>query len=322
MDINELAKEIQTDKKNIKKITPRELFNALGFERRTSGNCYWVDKFLNDNSLMVEPHYNDVWIDSEIDLKHQPLATTNIPIDPIRKINILSSATNIPTYIDNSDSLNKATTLMQCHNFSQLPVTTNKERGLIGYISWESICKAQINGIKSEIVKDYVNTNVATLLPETPLIQAIEIVKEHDFAIVLAKDKSLFGIVTVSDITSQFIIETEPFLLINELECHLRNLLKEKILLTDLQTLCNANKTIKSIDDLSFGDYIAIFSNKEQWEKIGIVAEQDTFIDKIEEIRSIRNDVMHFRPTEIDAEKINTIRNIIKYLRYITNLHK
>lgn len=322
MDINELVKEIQNNKKIVKKITPRELFNALGYERRTSGNCYWVDKFLNDNSLMVEPHYNDVWIDSEIDLKHQPLATTNIPIDPIRRINILSSATNIPTYIDNRDSLNKATTLMQCHNFSQLPVTTNKERGLIGYISWESICKAKINSIKSEVVKDYVNTNVATLSPDTPLIQAIEIVKEHDFAIVLAKDKSLFGIVTVSDITSQFIIETEPFLLINELECHLRNLLKEKILLKDLQTLCNENKTIKSIDDLSFGDYIAIFSNREQWEKIGIVADQHTFIGKIEEIRSIRNDVMHFRPTGIDEEKISAIRNMIKYLRYITNLHK
>lgn len=78
-DINNLAEEIKATKKP-RKITPRQLFNAFGFERRTQGNCYWVDKFLNENSLEVNPHYNDVWIDDTILLEHKPVAKTNIPI--------------------------------------------------------------------------------------------------------------------------------------------------------------------------------------------------------------------------------------------------
>lgn len=315
MDIYRLAEEIKADKQP-REITPRQLFNAFNFERRTSGNCFFVDRFLNENSLMVEPHYNEVWIDDPICLKHKPMATTNIPIDPIRRINILDSATNIPTFVDNSASLLEATTLMQINGFSQLPVTNKGVRGLVGYISWETICQAKINGVESDMVKDYVEPNVAILSPDTPLIHAVEIVKKHDFAVVLAKDKSLFGIVTVSDITNQFIAETEPFVLMNELENHIRNLMRDKILLEDLKRLCERDdKKISSIDDLTFGDYIVVFGNEEQWNKLHIAADRKEFILQMNEIREIRNEIMHFRPTGIDDAKRCRIKSVVKYLR-------
>lgn len=322
MDIFKLAEEIKADKKP-RQITPRQLFNALNFERRTSGNCYWVDKFLNDNSLMVEPHYNDVWIDDSIQLQHKPVATTDIPIDAIRRINVLDSATNIPTYVDNSAPLLEATTLMQINGFSQLPVTNKGVRGLIGYISWETICQAKINGVESDMVKDYVERNVATLSPDTPLIHAVEIVKKNDFAVVLAKDGSLFGIVTVSDITNQFIDETEPFVLLNELENHLRNLMRDKILLEDLKSLCQtADKEISSIDDLTFGNYITVFGNEAQWGKLGIIADRRHFIKQLDAIREIRNEIMHFRPSGIGKEKKCQIKTFVKYLRQLVGFQQ
>ena len=84
-------------------------------------------------------------------VEHTPMSTTSIPDDPIRKITVLDSANNIPTYVDNSASLLEATTVMQINGFSQLPVTTNKVRGLIGYISWETIARAKINGVESNV---------------------------------------------------------------------------------------------------------------------------------------------------------------------------
>ena len=273
IDIYKLAEEIKEDKKP-RKITPRQLFNAFNFERRTPHNCYWVDKFLNENSLMVKPHYNDVWIDETISLEHKPIAQTFIPEDPIRRINTLDSANTIPTYVNNDDSLLAATTLMQCNDFSQLPVVNGNVRKLMGYISWETIMRAKINGVTSDLVKDYVETKVAVLSNDTPLIEAIEIVKKHDFAVVLAKDKSLYGIVTVSDVTTQFIAETEPYVLLSELESHLRNLLRDKILVEDLKKLCNnTNGEVSSIDEMSFGDYVAVFGNEKQWKKIKIAAD-------------------------------------------------
>lgn len=292
------------------------MFNAFDFERRTPGNCYWVDKFLNDNSLMVCPHYNEVWIDETVELRHKPIAQTKIPVDPIRRIKSLDSANTIPTYVNNDASLLVATTIMQSNDYSQLPVINGNVRNLIGYISWETISRAMINGIKSLMVKDYIDSNIAVLSPETPLIEAIEIVKKHDFAVVLAKDKSLYGIVTVSDVTNQFIQESEAFVLLSELESHLRNLLRDKILVEDLVKLCcRTGHEIDSIDEMSFGDYVAVFGNDEQWSKIDIAADRKTFIEELEAIRSIRNDVMHFRPVGVESGNTEHLRKFVEYLR-------
>lgn len=315
MDIENLAREIRTDKKP-RKITPRELFNAFDFERRTPGNCYWVDKFLNENSLMVFPHYNDVWIDDTIELKHKPIAKTEIPFDPIRRIKSLDSANTIPTYVNNDASLFEATTIMQSKDFSQLPVINGSVRNLVGYISWKTISRAMINGVKSNMVKDYIESPIAKLSPETPLIEAIEVVKKHDFAVVLAKDNSLYGIVTVSDVTNQFIEESEAFILLSELESHLRNLLRDKILVEDLKKLCcRQGQEIDSIDEMSFGDYVSVFGNEQQWSKLNIAADRKTFINELESIRAIRNDVMHFRPVGIDNGNKDSIRRFVEYLR-------
>ena len=324
-DIDKLAADIKADKKP-REITARELFNAFNFERRTPGNCYWVDKFLNENSLMVDPHYNDVWIDEKIQLKHKPIAQTAIPIDPIRRINTLDSANTIPEYVNNDAPLLAATTIMQSHDFSQLPGINGNVRKLEGYISWETISKSKINGVNSDMVKDYVNPNVATLSPDTPLIQAIEIVRKHDFAVVLAKDKSLYGIVTVSDVTTQFIEETEPFVLLSELEGHLRNLLRNNILVEDLKKLCTREPghEITSIDEMTFGDYVTMFGNEKQWGKLKIsrMADRKTFIEELEEIRGLRNDVMHFRPAGLEDGKKELLRRFVDYLRTLTRYNK
>ena len=319
IDIEKLAEEIKADK-NPRQITPRQLFNAFCFERRTPRNCYWVDKFLNENSLMVNPHYNDVWIDDPISLEHKPIAKTEMPVDPIRRINTLDSANTIPVYVNNDDPLLAATTLMQCNDFSQLPVVNGNVRKLMGFISWESIMRAKINGVTSEMVKDYVDTNVATLSYDTPLIKAIEVVKEHDFAVVLAKDNSLYGIVTVNDVTKQFISESEPYVLLSELESHLRNLLRDKILVEDLKKLCNCKDCeVASIDEMSFGDYVSVFGNEKQWKKIKISADRKTFIDTLEQIRKIRNEVMHFRPEGIGKVKKEVLRQFVAYLRTLSS---
>lgn len=316
-DINNLAEEIKATKKP-RKITPRQLFNAFGFERRTQGNCYWVDKFLNENSLEVNPHYNDVWIDDTILLEHKPVAKTNIPMDSIRRINVIDSANTIPAYVNNDASLLEATTIMQSYDFSQLPVINGNVRSLIGYISWESISKAKINGINSDMVKDYVVHDVATLSPDTPLIQAVEIVRKHDFAVVLAKDKSLYGIVTVSDVTNQYIEETEPFVLLSEIENHLRNLLRDKILEEDLKALCcREGHEVASIDQMSFGDYVTVFGNERQWGELNIAADRKTFINQLEDIRNLRNNVMHFRPTGLEEGDMDHLRKFVEYLRIL-----
>ena len=174
------------------------------------------------------------------------------------------------------------------------------------------------NGINSDMVKDYVVHDVATLSPDTPLIQAVEIVRKHDFAVVLAKDKSLYGIVTVSDVTNQYIEETEPFVLLSEIENHLRNLLRDKILEEDLKALCcREGHEVASIDQMSFGDYVTVFGNERQWGELNIAADRKTFINQLEDIRNLRNNVMHFRPTGLEEGDMDHLRKFVEYLRIL-----
>lgn len=319
IDIEKIAQEIKADRIP-RQITPRELFGAFGFSRRTAGNCNEVDKFLNSHSLMVNPHYNEVWIDDQVSLEHKPLAQTAIPEDPIRRINILDSANTIPSYVNNDAPLLAATTIMQSHDFSQLPVVNGNVRNLVGYVSWETIAKAKINGVDSDLVKDYIDPNVPILNPDTPLIKAIAIVKKHEFAVVLAKDKSLYGIVTATDVTERFLQETEQFVLLSELEGHIRNLLRDTVLVEDLKKLCprDPGKEVTSIDEMTFGDYVTVFGNEEQWEKIHIAADRKAFLAQLESIRKLRNDVMHFRPSGLSEENKEMLKHFVKYLRELS----
>ena len=67
-------------------------------------------------------------------------------------------------------------------------------------------------------------------------------------------------------------------------------------------------------DDLTFGEYIRIFENPKQWKKINIKNEKEAFVAFLNQVREIRNDVMHFEPDGIGAEKLGTLRNMSRYL--------
>lgn len=64
-ELSKIAQEINGDKQP-KTLTKRELVNAFGFEKRTSGNCYVIDLWLEKNDLETRPDYKDGWIDGEM----------------------------------------------------------------------------------------------------------------------------------------------------------------------------------------------------------------------------------------------------------------
>ena len=126
------------------------------------------------------------------------------------------------------------------NKYSQLPVTNNGVRGIVGYISWESISEAWANGIESEIVKDYVKEEIQIIHPDTPLLDAVKTIYKNDFAIVIGNgnDKSMLGIITTADISSEFLSNTKPFLLLEEIEKSIRVLLNGTLLLEDIKDIC------------------------------------------------------------------------------------
>ncbi|MEL1248572.1 CBS domain-containing protein [Flavobacterium helocola] len=309
----EIVNEIKENDKEFQ-ITPRELLNYFCCEKRTSGNVWFINRFLDENQLETEPNYVNGWIDGTIILKHKKKATTKNGIDPIQRIKLLPSSNNEPISITREAKLKEAITLMMLNNYSQLPVM-NGVRNVIGYVSWDTIGCALSNGINSEDVKEYIKTDITILNYDTPILEAISVVIDKEFVLVSKNDKTITGIVTIADISNQFLLVTEPFLLLEQIENHIRQLLDKKFLIEELKTFCKNNeKDIEFIDDLSFGDYIFILSNPQNWDKLNLKIERSYFIKHLDKIRAIRNDVMHFDPEGITSEQRNDLYKMAKFL--------
>jgi CBS domain-containing protein len=316
----ELVKEIKENDKEFE-ITPRELLNFFGCEKRTSGNVAYINRFLDENQLETEPNFVNCWIDGDIVIKHKKKATTKNGVDPIQRIKILPSSNREPVSISKDSTLREAITLMMMHNYSQLPVM-NGPRTVVGYVSWETIGYALTKGQMSQEIKHYTNSDVTKLSYETPLLDAISIIIEKEFILVIKNDNTISGILTIADISAQFLSVTEPFILLEQIENHIRQILDKKFLVTDLKEFCKIGeieRDIEFIDDLNFGDYIQIVGNPENWEKLNLSIERLPFIKQLDKIRKIRNDVMHFDPEGITKEQKD---DLIKMAKFLMELRK
>src|SRR5690606_16536858 len=290
-------------------------------EKRTKGNNARIDNFLSSKNLETSPHYSSVWIDGCIKLKHKARARSKSDSDPILRISILPSANKPPITINRDAKLSDAITLMMMHNFSQLPVMSNP-KSVAGLITWETIGIGITNGNISKDVKDFLKTKVVILELDTPLLEAIKTVIKEEIVLVQRKDKSLSGIVTITDISSQFFTLTEPFLLLEKIENLIRLLLDDKFLVEDIKSLCEKeedSELIEFIDDLTFGQYIRLIEKEENWQKLNLKIERVPFIKQLNRIREIRNDIMHFDPEGISEEQREALINMANFL---TELNK
>jgi len=319
-DLDRFIEEIKKDDSKSYTITPRQLINAFGWERRTINCQHRIDAYLEEHMMELEPSYIDSWVDGSIVLRHKKKAKTKSEKDPIKKIMILEAANKKPLTVTSESSLQEAITLMMLNDFSQLPVMSG-ERNPIGYISWDTIGIALANCVKSTIVKDYMKKNIQLLTQDTPLLDAINIICNNNFVVVIRSDKIPCGIVTAADITSQFLKITEPFLLLEQIENHIRQMLDGKILEDDLKLISEKDSTKKSInyiDDLNFGEYIRLMENCKIWSKIGLQVDRVAFITRLNKIREVRNDIMHFEPDGITEEQLNELKNMSSFLHEIS----
>lgn len=315
-----LAKEIR-ETNSAKKITPRALVAAVGYEKRSPGACILIDRFLEENDLEVEPHYLEVWIDSVIELRPKPRAKKRRREDPIKRIGLLRAANIRPTTVDNSDKLDKAITLMMMNNYSQLPVVSGA-RKVVGFISWETIGESRSKGIITNEVKDYKREGIKVFKRDMPLMQAIWEIYQNDFIVVIENDGSPCGIVTTADVSSQFLTWTEPFVMLEQIENQVRQLLDEKILMEDLKKVCHEEgREVNAIDDLTFGEYQRLFENPKYWERIGLKSvDRVLFVKMFDDVRNIRNDVMHFDPEGIDEVSREKLKSMSNFLAKLTSI--
>jgi CBS domain-containing protein len=324
-ELEQFAQECKKNDKQTKKCTLRELINAFGWDRRTNNTLYTINRFLDDNSLYIEPNnYFGNCLEDHLTLKHLNLKK---PIE--RRGNISFDKTLKTLYdpkqkvitITNDTTLEKALTIMSLNNFSQLPVTskadTKLKKDIVGFISWKTIGEAIIKQNDFKLVKDCLSKDIKILSDNTLLLKSIDEIFGNDFILVEKENTEICGIVTMTDISKEYFKETKPFLLLEQIENKIRFLLDKKVDKEDMYTIFpnNQGKKIETLDDLNFGDYVSLLRNGHVWNKVNTYKIcQKTLTDNLEEIREIRNEIMHFSPDGISDSKTLKLENMVIYL--------
>ncbi len=326
-EFKEISKRIHVSGEP-QKLTPQELIKYFGASSRGVNVIWWVDRELAHLKLITVPDYKTEWQHAQIELttekilidskKQKNKSSENKSDDSVIRLKLLESANSKPMFIDKNSTLNEAITIMMLHDYSQLPVMNSQNStDVSGMISWKSIGIATANGTGGKNVKDYMSREVTILKYEMPLLEAIDKIKEIEVVLVHKIDKSICGLITINDIANEFYSLAEPFFLIGQIESQLREIIGDKFDVKELADIkyLDDKREIQSPSDLTFNEYIELFRKGNNWERLNLNIDKGIFTKKLENIRDIRNDIMHFNIDKIESGQIKNLRQMDKFIR-------
>ena len=237
--------------------------------------------------------------------------------DPAPRIGMLKAANTVPVTVKRDTEVSEAVTIMLMNDYSQLPVMQG-DRNVDGMISWRSIGKTRIgDGKACKYVRDCIE-KVEIISSDTHLFEAVKIIAQKEVVLVRNNENKIAGLVTTSDISLQFGALSEPFLLLSEIENHVRRLIDGKFSLEELKATRDpndANRKIDNVANLTFGEYIRLLDKPANWARLGYDLSRAECTKRLREIGRIRNDVMHFHPDGISPQDMDLLRDTRKFLQ-------
>src|SRR6516225_484121 len=243
--------------------------------------------------------------------------------DPSPLISKIPAAKQVPVSVSPETSINCAITIMLMRDFSQLPVMRGND--VKGVVSWGSIATRHFVD-KNGPLGRHESMNVSRFMDspqvisdDSTLFRAIPIIAEHSYVLVRARDKRVTGPVTASDLNDAFQTFAEPFYRLDEIEKRMREILRPRYTVQELASVRDPKDTdrnISSVEDLTFGDYVCLLQRPELWKKLNVEIDRKMFCNELDEVRKIRNTVMHFAPGKNGREKdVSLLRGFARFLR-------
>jgi CBS domain-containing protein len=328
--LDEVSKQIKAGIKP-QPVTARTFIGWFGAQRRSLWNVISIRGSLKKFQLKTEPDFEYAYIDSPISFVRTPKKKAgqveeevipDIYGDPTYRIGKLTSANRKPLSVKPDDPITKAIELMIAHDYSQLPVMTS-DREIKGIISWSSLGPQLALGKKEcKYVRDCIVPH-KEISSDISMFAAVDDIITNQYVLIRNSEDIICGIVTTSDLSLEFRRLGEPFLLLGEIENYIRRMIKDKFMIDDLKEACDpsdATRDIKSPADLTLGEYLHLVEYPARWMKLGITIDRETFVKKLEEIRRIRNDVMHFDPDGIPEEDIGKLRDFVRLMQSLARV--
>jgi restriction system protein len=217
------------------------------------------------------------------------------------------------------DPVSRAVELMLANDYDQLPVV-GQDGHVCGTISWREIGAALRPG--TALVEEAATQLVRSVRTSDPLADCLVIVADHGYAVVLAPNGTLSGIVTRYDLAHRFEAEFRPYALLEEVERRLR-----RAIAAALRRIKEANGAHGLPGDesriqklatrgMNFVEYIDLLRRSEVWTASGWIFDQTNFCGRLDRVRQFRNRTMHFHETDDDRDsalkEITTVLAMLK----------
>ena len=324
----------------------RELLRWFGARRRRAGVVERIEAELEGAGLTTDPHFTTTWIDAPVTFRKCEAAAPALkPVPDVEPeaageavegakasdladirhlVRMLDAANRDVISVNPQDPIERAVTLMLAYDFSQLAVMAGPHN-LKGAISWKSIGSrlSQRNELKQ--VRDAMEQ--ATVVSDADsLFEVTQIIIQCDYVFVRSSsDSKIKGIVTATDLSEQFQGLSEPFLLLGRIENQIRRLIQDVFDVETLRAACDDNDLerkagVKKASQLTFGEYQRIFEREENWAQLGFVACRKTFCKELDEVRKLRNEIMHFHPDVVEDGDFEQLRRFSRLLDQLDQL--
>jgi len=297
----------------------RQFLTWFGNERRGYRVVGSIRRKLEEHGLRTAPDFEFQYIDDtikiELDEEEEANDTDTTVANPTVRIESLMAAHITPEKVAPDDPIEKAITIMLARDFSQLPVMTT-QRAVKGAISWRSIGMSIVQGRIPKKVSECMEK--APLIPiDITLIEAMNEIDSHDYILVERKDGTVSGIVTPTDLANEFRKHAQPFLWVGEIEHRLRNMVRGKF---NVEEFCEAAKEDKEVDgpdQLTLGDFCSLLEKESPWKKLNTNLDRKEFIQLLDSVREIRNEIMHFTSDELEQGSLDQLQSLLRLLRQI-----
>jgi restriction system protein len=220
------------------------------------------------------------------------------------------------------EPLQAARARMTLNDYSQLPVLDASDV-VHGVVSWKSIgSRCRPDG--PSIVRDYLELPNFVNYSDF-LLPWVNFIAEHDFVLVRDGADPLCGIVTAADLSLEFGHFARPYLLLNEIELRLRDMLGAVITVDEMVVRLNG-RSIKrnfcSVGDLTLYQLQSLMDDADVWARLSLDISRPEFIAALDNVRKMRNAIAHVdskSPTEhqiIELEKFaKALRSLARTIR-------
>jgi CBS domain-containing protein len=313
----------RADAKNPVEMAVRDLLAR--WDTQADGTTLYqrIDADLANHGLTTSPNYRKVSMDTTVRLITQSQdaeATGHTSADDEAEIDVGLTVGNLPSALSGvravppTATFNEAITEMMLNGYSQLAVLAGSHT-LRGAVTWQSIAYARHANPGASFADAIIPAREARYDQE--LVEVLPDLETWDFVFVRNEKNAVAGIVTTADVVAKYRELSTPFILIGELDQVLRQLVSRTFALEDVTSLCDpdGSRSVRSFDDLDMGDYQRVLENPERWAKLGWPLDRATFIKRLDDLRLIRNNVMHFNPEPLPPNTVERLRFILKLLR-------